>query len=354
MVAGRPFDPVSVFYSYSHADEQMRDVIDKQLATLRRLGLVETWHDRRIGAGQEWNKEIDAKLRSADIILLLLSPDFISSDYCYGIEATAALERHKRDEATVIPIVLRAVDFKGLPFADLQSLPQDGRPIFFQQTPSGPRYHEDRLLEIEQGIRAAVENIAPRRLRKHGSAHTHSTVLEPRAIDAAIAQQISVGEFRDVVVQIRLERSDGLRGVLLPDFTSDVRRPEYSSNPGDIRSEVFDAAYSVTTDNELISPQYRLLINAPSMLIGTAEKHFPLRHMRDSSVFTFLVKAETEGEHRLLINLESSGWTVSEALLQTSATAFRPSPGGKALAAGVVASVQLVVRAIAKAATLSA
>lgn len=73
--------------------------------------------------------EIDQHLRSADIILLLVSPDFIDSKYCYEIEATEAIERHKRDEATVIPVVLRHVDFNALPFADLQMLPNSALPV---------------------------------------------------------------------------------------------------------------------------------------------------------------------------------------------------------------------------------
>jgi hypothetical protein len=83
--------PVSIFYSYSHVDGPIRDQLEKHLASLKRLGVIETWHDRQIGPGEEWKTEIDQHLKSADIILLLVSPDFIASNYCYEIEANEAL-----------------------------------------------------------------------------------------------------------------------------------------------------------------------------------------------------------------------------------------------------------------------
>jgi hypothetical protein len=84
----------SVFFSYSHADEKLRYQLDKQLSLLRRQGVIETWQDRRIGAGEELVNSIDVQLESCDIILLLVSPDFLDSDYCYDIEMTRAMERH--------------------------------------------------------------------------------------------------------------------------------------------------------------------------------------------------------------------------------------------------------------------
>lgn len=85
--------PLEVFYSYSHEDEKLRDKLEKQLSLLHRNGLIVSWHDCRIGAGQEWREQIDAHERSAHIILLFISSDFIASDYCYGVEMQIALER---------------------------------------------------------------------------------------------------------------------------------------------------------------------------------------------------------------------------------------------------------------------
>jgi TIR domain len=120
---------VSLFYSYAHADIELRDQLDKHLSLLRRSGLIAQWYDRDISAGTEWADQIDQHLNTAHIVLLLISADFLSSDYCYSIEMTRALERHDIGEARVIPILLRHVDWEGAPFARLQVLPQNASPI---------------------------------------------------------------------------------------------------------------------------------------------------------------------------------------------------------------------------------
>src|SRR6185295_6399426 len=107
---------LEVFFSYSHADETLRDSLQKHLALLQREGLIRPWHDRRIGAGEVFEKAIDSRLESAHIILLLISPDFLASDYCYDIEMKRALERHSTGEASVVPIILRPSDWKSSPF----------------------------------------------------------------------------------------------------------------------------------------------------------------------------------------------------------------------------------------------
>jgi len=122
--------PVStLFFSYSHADESLRDQLEKHLSGLRRQGVISSWHDRRITAGTELAEAIDSHLDTADIILLLISPDFIASDYCYEREMNRALERHQKREARVIPVILRPCDWQGLPFGKLLATPTDGRPI---------------------------------------------------------------------------------------------------------------------------------------------------------------------------------------------------------------------------------
>lgn len=67
-----------------------------QLRPLERQGLIEQWHDREISAGAEWEREIDKHLNTAQIILLMISPDFMNSEYCYNVEVKQAIERHKR------------------------------------------------------------------------------------------------------------------------------------------------------------------------------------------------------------------------------------------------------------------
>ena len=97
-------EPIRIFYSYSHTDEKYRDLLDLQLGMLKREGLIETWHDRGIYAGQELDTEISQHLSNAHIVLLLISPDFVSSDYCFHRELKEALKRSEMGQAITIPI----------------------------------------------------------------------------------------------------------------------------------------------------------------------------------------------------------------------------------------------------------
>jgi hypothetical protein len=118
---------VRIFISYSHADEDLKTELAKHLDPLRRLGLIDTWHDRKIKPGDEWDKAVSSSIEKARIILLLVSIDFINSQYCYDVELARALERHAGEEARVIPVILRPCMWQQTPFAKLQSLPRDGK-----------------------------------------------------------------------------------------------------------------------------------------------------------------------------------------------------------------------------------
>jgi hypothetical protein len=144
---------VEVFYSYAHKDEKLRNALVEHLSTLRRQGYISEWHDRQIVAGTDWAQEIDAHLRSASLILLLISPSFIASDYCYGIEMELALERHQAGQARIIPIILRPTDLKDTPFASLQFLPAHGKAITTWQN------RDEAFLDVARGIRTAIENL---------------------------------------------------------------------------------------------------------------------------------------------------------------------------------------------------
>src|SRR5579863_6395499 len=101
--------PLKIFFCYAHEDEALLNKLKTHLRPLQRQGLIEMWHDRDINAGTQWEREIDKHLNIAQIILLLISPDFMDSEYCYSKEMFRALELQKRDEAQVIPIILRPV-----------------------------------------------------------------------------------------------------------------------------------------------------------------------------------------------------------------------------------------------------
>lgn len=142
-----------IFFSYSHRDEALRNELEKHLTALKHQGVIEMWHDRRIGAGQEFDQEISENLERAEIILLLVSSDFISSPYCYGIEMTRALERHRNGEARVIPVILRPSYWHNLPFGRLLATPTDGQPVtkFANQ--------DEAFLEITRAIHDAAKQL---------------------------------------------------------------------------------------------------------------------------------------------------------------------------------------------------
>ena len=120
---------VRVFISYSHKDENLRNELQTHLKLLQRQGIIDAWDDRQIEAGDEWKRKINDNLERAAIILLLVSADFIASDYCYDIEMNRALERHNNNEARVIPVIVRDVSWRNAPFGKLQALPKEGKAI---------------------------------------------------------------------------------------------------------------------------------------------------------------------------------------------------------------------------------
>jgi TIR domain len=147
--------PVKIFFCYAREDEAFLINLKSQLISLQREGLVdELWHDRDISAGSEWECEIDEHLNTAHIILLLVSPDFMTSEYCYSKEMKRAMERHHRREARVIPIILRPVDWKGTPFRKLQALPKDAKPI------KSWDYQEEAFFNVAKGVRKVVEELS--------------------------------------------------------------------------------------------------------------------------------------------------------------------------------------------------
>lgn len=120
---------MKIFFCYAHEDQALLNKLKAHLRPLQRQGLIEMWHDQDISAGTNWEQEISQHLNSAQIILLLISPDFMNSDYCYSVELKQALDRHKRNEARVIPLILRPVVWSEAAFRELQVLPKEGKPV---------------------------------------------------------------------------------------------------------------------------------------------------------------------------------------------------------------------------------
>jgi len=171
-----PSRPLKLFYSYAHEDEKLREELEKRLVHLRWQGLISEWHDRLIVPGTNWAQAIDSHLKDASIILLLISPDFLASDYCYGIEMKMALERNEKGEATVIPVHLRLTDWKEAPFAHLQALPKDAIPVIDK------RWHsqDDAFFDIAQGITRIAKSFSS--ITQKGT--SQSVLPQPRQISS--------------------------------------------------------------------------------------------------------------------------------------------------------------------------
>ncbi|SRR6266567_3018605 len=144
---------VKIFFCYAREDEALLNKLKTQLRPLQRQGLIDVWHDRDISAGTEWEREITQRLDEAEIILLLVSPGFMDSDYCYGVEMKRAIARHEQGTAKVIPIILSYVHWQGEPLGKLQALPTDAKPI----TSASWHSLNEALFDVAEGIRKVVE-----------------------------------------------------------------------------------------------------------------------------------------------------------------------------------------------------
>ncbi len=143
---------IEVFYIFAQEDEELRAGLEKQLALLRKLGLITDWHSGKIYAGREWMSEIENHLHAAQIILLLISAYFMASD-SYDI-ARQAMERYEAGSARVIPIILRPVDWKGAIFDRLEVLPTNKRPV------TSWTHRDEAFFNVAKGIRNIVEELS--------------------------------------------------------------------------------------------------------------------------------------------------------------------------------------------------
>jgi hypothetical protein len=153
--------PCDVFVSYASEDAALWDELATHLAILRRQRFVSTWHHRQIRAGEDRKSAVDEHLEAAQVVLLLVSADFLDSDYCYTVEMERALARHRAGEAHVIPVILRVCDWHSAPFAHLQVLPDSVRPV------TSWKNRDEAWDEVARGIRGVVKRLAdPRWARR--------------------------------------------------------------------------------------------------------------------------------------------------------------------------------------------
>jgi formylglycine-generating enzyme required for sulfatase activity len=182
---------MEVFFSYAHEDEKLQAALIKHLALLP----IESWHDRRITAGEEWRSEIDTHLKSAQIILLLISSDFLASEYCLDIELKLSLQRHERGEARVIPVMLRPVDWHDADFGKLAALPSNGQPITTWKN------QDEAFTNVAKGLRQVIQELQRQPLVARVDQNTNNVIERPNlVVGIPPLQKISY-------VSVRLDRS---------------------------------------------------------------------------------------------------------------------------------------------------
>jgi hypothetical protein len=182
-----------LFFSYSHVDEVLRNKLEAHLTMLRRQGLIEPWHDRRIVVGSELDTAISTHLEEADVILLLVSSDFLASEYCYSKEMARAIERHEAGEARVIPVILRPCDWFSAPFGKLLAAPRDGKPVTLWAN------EDEALTDVAVKVREAVKGL--------GATRTPIPAQPPRSTPSGASTPVT----RSAPTAPELPRSSNLR-----------------------------------------------------------------------------------------------------------------------------------------------
>lgn len=153
--------PIHVFISYAHTDEKYRLELEKHLCIFIRANFLIIWHDRKITPGQNWKNEISQQLDRADLILLLVSADFIHSDYCWNIEMKQALEKYYSGDSILVPILVRSfAGWEKLPLSEIQALPADAKPI------SSWRNKDQAYQNVVSGLMKLLEKFPPQPVLK--------------------------------------------------------------------------------------------------------------------------------------------------------------------------------------------
>lgn len=147
-----------IFISYSHKDEEFRKELELHLAVVKRRGAIDVWTDCKIGAGDEFDSSILRELDRANIVLLLVSPDFLASDYCYNVEMDRAMKRHHDGTTRVIPVILRPCLWRDAPLAKLLVVPRNGDPITIWPN------RDEAFLDVVQQIKKVLESAVPEKL----------------------------------------------------------------------------------------------------------------------------------------------------------------------------------------------
>lgn len=308
---------ISIFYSYSHKDEDLREELETHLAALKRSGLIREWHDRKIIAGQDWDKEISRHLESAQLVLFLISADFISSSYISDVEVRRALERQSAGDTVVVPVILRPVMWGVIPeFSRLQALPEGARPV--TEWPS----HDLAFVSVCEGILAVVFSKVSAAPPKPRITRTDSSLgrrgaprVRRRVLDAALPSRVPLAKPSTLLVMIRRTDSPGLRAIVEADTVFDI-------GVKDIDSQPLTLSFPVDAKGTPQPLDLTIKIESPQFEPSSQMKNIALPPRGDSELRIFLLTPTQSG--KLLVNLEicRGNELVAGCLLRTQGVLF--------------------------------
>ncbi|MGB3493051.1 MAG: toll/interleukin-1 receptor domain-containing protein [Elainellaceae cyanobacterium] len=208
--------PLNLFISYTHKDEDLKDELAIHLASLKREGAINPWQDRDIEAGAEWDDEIRTALESAQIILLLITPRFIASRYCFDEETKRAMERHEAGTARVIPIIMKPSDWTTSPFSKLQVLPKEGKPVTRWDD------QDEALVNVVSGLRRVVKSLANKPSSSGTQAETAPTAHDAGGASSSPTVSAASSSSPESPLQKRRKLNKLLSGIPGPQFSSVV------------------------------------------------------------------------------------------------------------------------------------
>lgn len=297
---------VELFYSYAHCDEPLCKELQKHLRALKRSGLIRDWYDRKIEPGSEWAAEIHAALERAGIILLLVSADFLASQYIFEVELPFAMQRQSEGRARVIPILLRPVEWHDLPFAKLQVLPTSARPVTSWPSP------DEAFCDVAARLRELLYSERLEAAKSPAQPAPAQTSTQERVLDAAIASSVVIDEPTDVVTMFRTTESGGLKAILQLDRT-------YTPTAEDVKSNTVEIDFPRDPSGKLLPTSVTLLLEAPGFDPPSETKPVRIPASGDSPVFVFMLTPKRAGMLRPNLRIIVNGTEIGSRLLITKA-----------------------------------
>jgi hypothetical protein len=219
---------LKIVICYAHADKDMCDELDRHLSNLKRQQLITSWSDREISPGSEWKKEVNAQLGAAHLILLLISSDFMASDYCYSIEMDYALKRHNEGSARVIPILLRPLDWENAPFYELQVLPDGSRPVTEWKSRDGA--WENVVLGIRKAIGDMINLEIETKEDNISSISVHNSTQKSATPQRLVGNEDKPSVEKPLLICLAIDVSDSMKQPIIDHTGKTIKRWSSVSN----------------------------------------------------------------------------------------------------------------------------